>query len=1048
MNFTGGLQMKPKSRSLQVLGTARSKAKMFEYSVPEDHHIKITRDPSRLFSLAIGMLGDLAAHISSKDIDLRDRAENQKELIFSAQFFDAYLESHRDKIGDPYLLLLGSAAYYLCDLPGSSKVMINRLAEIPDLEGLGLEYLLFWLLRGDFSSCLQKDDEYYGELIYQISYHQAMFCKSGSGKEELFAYTHNLRREVYQNGTPRQLLFADIAVAIIKKRYDNSTWICLPEYTNIASIVWAKVIQQKRFIKELWPAQHLLGKCGIYKGKSAVIQMPTSAGKTKATEIIIRSAFLSDRTKLAVIVAPFRALCHEIRDDLVSAFSDDEEVDINELSDVLQADFGENSFHKPQILITTPEKLVYVIRHSPAIAERIGLLIYDEGHQFDSGTRGVTYELLLSSLKRIIPEDAQTLLISAVISNAEDIDDWLNEGNGVVVSGTNLTPTNRSVAFISWVGSSRYLQFVNYNNPEEEEFYVPKIIESYSLALRGKERNPRLFPERDDSKSISLYLGLKVVHNGGVAIFCGTKISASAYCEHVVDVFSRGLPMNTPASISNKEEIHKLVYLYECNLGSDVYSTRSAALGVLTHHANVPHGIRIAVEHSLKEGLAKFVICTSTLAQGVNLPIRYLIVSSVYQGGEKIKVRDFHNLIGRAGRSGKYTEGSILFADPKIYDGKEDYYRSWRWSQIKELLNPLNSEPCASALLTIFKPLKNTDGSLEIQLDPLELAEKYVNNINDLLSYPDLVLEVNPNGNFSKEDLLVQINWKISIISAIESFLMSQWGEHDEGLSEGDVEALANSTLAYHLADDENKQALVDLFLLLTQNVGLKMQNPQGRKVFGRTLYGVYDSLIVQQWVSENVDAISACDEQDELLCVLWPLIAKFIKNSTFKKCHPEEGLLEMAIAWIEGEPYSDLLVVLADSGATIGVGLRPRNPTIDHVVDICGGGFAFDGTLLIGAVCEFMQLLKPDDNATISELLELQKRFKYGLSSVAAITLYEMGFSDRVIAMELSEYIKPRTRTRALKLLKNNFDQIKEIIEKYPSYYLERLLSLVSNSR
>jgi cytochrome c biogenesis factor len=60
---------------------------------------------------------------------------------------------------------------------------------------------------------------------------------------------------------------------------------------------------------------HLLGKEGIFSGQSAVIQMPTSAGKTKSTEIIIRSAFMSQRTKIAVVVAPFKALCHEIERD-------------------------------------------------------------------------------------------------------------------------------------------------------------------------------------------------------------------------------------------------------------------------------------------------------------------------------------------------------------------------------------------------------------------------------------------------------------------------------------------------------------------------------------------------------------------------------------------------------------------------------------------------------------------------------------------------------------------------------------------------------------
>ena len=59
----------------------------------------------------------------------------------------------------------------------------------------------------------------------------------------------------------------------------------------------------------------------------------------------------------------------------------------------------------------------------------------------------------------------------------------------------------------------------------------------------------------------------------------------------------------------------------------------------------MPHGIRLAIEHAMRENLIRFVVCTSTLAQGVNLPIRYLIVTSIYQAGEPIKVRDFHNLL-------------------------------------------------------------------------------------------------------------------------------------------------------------------------------------------------------------------------------------------------------------------------------------------------------------------------------------------------------------------------------------------------------------------
>src|ERR1035441_6103808 len=62
-----------------------------------------------------------------------------------------------------------------------------------------------------------------------------------------------------------------------------------------------------------------------------------------------------------------------------------------------------------QVIVVTPEKLLYVLRHSPELADAIGLVVYDEGHQFDTGQRGITYELLLTSLKRIIPRDKQVV---------------------------------------------------------------------------------------------------------------------------------------------------------------------------------------------------------------------------------------------------------------------------------------------------------------------------------------------------------------------------------------------------------------------------------------------------------------------------------------------------------------------------------------------------------------------------------------------------------------------------------------------------------------
>ena len=1041
--------MRPEQRSKTLLGITRSKAKMYEYGVPEQYHIRIPRDPSRLFTLVIGMLGDLVVQINSGQSDTAQFGELQENLRFSAYFFDAYCESKLNQSLDPYLLLLGSASYYLCDLPGSSGVLAGRLgSECPNLDCLGLEKLMMWLLQGNFLSHPEGPDGQFGKHIKEISYWLAHFYQDGIGEENLFASAEELRKTAYASGSPRQLLFADVICALARKRHGNSTWYSLPLYSGLPTSEWFQTLQKESFIRELWPAQHLLGKHGVFRGTSAVVQMPTSAGKTRSTEIIIRSAFLSGRTSLAIIVAPFRALCHEIRNSLVKAFHN-ESVNVDELSDVLQTDFEINELlARQQILVVTPEKLVYVLRHAPEMGGKIGLLIYDEGHQFDNGTRGVTYELLLTSLKGMVPDTVQTVLISAVISNADSINDWLNGGDSQVVLGTNLGPTYRNVAFASWIDQLGRLEFVTQDDPDKREFFVPRIIESYQLQIKKGERKKRVFPEKGDGQSVALYLGLKLTPNGSVALFCGTRRTATGLCEKVIDAYNRGLPIAKPIDFSVQDEVHRLCFLYECNLGRDATATQSARLGIFTHHGNTPHGIRLAVEHAMKERLARFVICTSTLAQGVNLPIRYLIVTNIYQGTERIKVRDFHNLIGRAGRSGMHTEGSILFANSEVYDGRNVSDKKWRWTQVKNLLEQGNSEPCTSALLSIFDPLHSDDHRYTIPMEPLDFAQTYVENPSQIDDFPAETAAQHADKGFTKVGLEEQIAQKINIIAAIESYLMAHWDDSGVGMQEDNVAELARGTLAYHLAEEEKRDHLIELFKLLAKNIGKRVSEANRRKVFGKTLYGVRDSIAVENWVNQNIEQIEACGTQEDLFALLWPVLAQNIRNSTFRRCNPSEVLKDLALGWIEGRPFHELFTILTEANVRFGAGEKAHHPQIEHVVDICENALAYDGMLAVGAVTEVFGLLRPNAETVLDNLWKLQKRLKYGLPSSLPITIYELGFADRVVSMELSSTVELSTARRksVIREISKNKKEIKKMLKKYPTYFsnvLDNILPL-----
>ena len=84
--------MKPKRNAKRLLGITRSQAKMFEYSIPAQSHIDISAyDPSKLYTLTLGLIGDLSYYVIEDDND--KILSSKKHLAFSAHFFDALLQS-------------------------------------------------------------------------------------------------------------------------------------------------------------------------------------------------------------------------------------------------------------------------------------------------------------------------------------------------------------------------------------------------------------------------------------------------------------------------------------------------------------------------------------------------------------------------------------------------------------------------------------------------------------------------------------------------------------------------------------------------------------------------------------------------------------------------------------------------------------------------------------------------------------------------------------------------------------------------------------------
>lgn len=1030
--------MRPDAGSRRILATIRATAKMHEFRAAPEDFIPFPRDPETLLALAVGILGDAAAAISDRFIDGGGDGEvrpstweeadgSVPEMVrFSATFFDAYLEARLDAALTSEFSLLCAASYYLSDSVGSAMVVAQR-SEPPPIElGHGLARVAFAILRNEYGAIegVFPHADFAGRLLQALQRH---FSMEGDA-EEVRELCAQLRAAAYNNGSARELFYADIVTALASRKLANSARAILPPSSNLPLDVWAPALRKPRFPRELWPAQRRICAAEILQGRSAIVQMPTSAGKTRATELIVRSLFLSGRSNLAVIVAPFRSLCHDIRSDLVTAFSG-EDITLDEVSDSFLMDVElVEVLARKSVLIVTPEKMLYMLRRAPELAERVGLVIYDEGHQFEGFARGPTYELLLSSLRMTLAPEAQVVLISAVIGNASQIAEWLIRDPDAVVGGDGLLPTTKSIAFTSWRANRGMLQYVAPTDPDQQEFFVPRIIAAQQLQLRGKERKEQWFPDRkgNESTEVGLYLGLHLVENGSVALFCGTKDSVVSLARRAAYIFDRGVNFPKPLAVSNADQIAKLTRLTELNLGADDVATQASALGILCHQSNTPHGLRLSVEHAMKEGHARFVICTSTLAQGVNFPIRYLIVTATQQGKERIKVRDFHNLMGRAGRAGMHTEGSVIFAAPGIYDGRNGA-GNWRWRAAKELLDPARTEPSLSSILDLFSNYRQehpVEFGLKFQVGWLDLAFATRADIEAIVT--DVV------GRFPKVEAAQFrefVAGRARAVHNIAAYLAAYVDFESDQASER-IDELTRNTLAYHLADDEVRAKLLEVFRITGRAVETS-GDADFRALIRKSPLPPADVLSLKTWTGENLAALQQAVQDGTLLDAVFAEARKYLSSKSITSLSQQDAVPALLKSWIAGQSFERLAIPLQEADARFG---RDR-VTASHIVALCEGGFGFDLAMVIASMVD---LIEPIDADLSSGIAALQRQVKHGLEDAASIAFYEAGFGDRVVAQRLGatfDAVTDRAGVRAA--CRDHFDIIIEALEEFPAYFV-----------
>lgn len=1024
--------MKPDQESLTRLAITSAKAKMFEFSVPDDIHIKVREPLDELLLLTVGQLGDLAAAINREEPE-SVIADLVADLRFGAQYFEDLELSRENPSLSNDLLLFSAAANYLCGMPGNTKVLSAAMSDVPEIGTPGLARHLKWLLdsdlRTDLLAITLAEDNELGLPTQELQ----AFARSGTLDEEFETKQSAFRVAAYRVGSPEDLLLTDVICAVARLKVRDSVWNALPTYSGLPASAWTSAIRKPGFMTEFWPAQRQIGLAGILRGTSGILELPTGSGKTRTAELVIRSAFLSGRTSLAIIVAPYRALCHEIRGELAESF-EGENVRVDEVSDALALDFemavivGER-----QVAVMTPEKLAYLLRQVPDLQDSIGLLIVDEAHQFDSGSRGVTFELLLTRLRQVLSPESQKVLISAVIGNAKQVGDWFLGDSYVRVTSSRLRSARTSTAFVSWTTTAGRIEYVAADDLDRSQFYVPRVLERHALNLLGRETKARKFPESqgDDlyRTDIATYLGIAVSRNGPVAIYAPSKASVALICRRFVEISTRGYNVSSLAETSDSGEVAKISSLLQRNVG-DTDEAASARLGVFGHHAQIPHGVRTAVESSLRDGAIRFVVCTSTLAQGVNLPLKYLIISSFQQGADRLLTRDFQNLIGRVSRPGMQTEGTVFVTDPSVYDDRRLRGGGYAWGNARRYFAATDLEPSSSSLLQIVNPLRIEE--LDVTIDAMAILSSHVSGTG-------LVADLEMSADPQYVELRHAVRERIALIASVESFILaSEVPSPGEGLSEWSAR-LARSTFGYQIADEVEKTRLEYVFTTLATRISELVPDEETRAIFGQSLYGAFDSKALLDWLEPQAATLVGLANAEEAFAAFWPLLSSRIRAKVFARCTISAAMSDVGMAWIEGSPYSRMLEILSVAGAKVWAPKKPGSYTPGRMVELGEGAFGFEASLLLGAVSSLFPLIGIDRQSAASRAVNsLQKRIKYGLATDVAVRFYELGFNDRVIAGALAHvYAEFSSQSDGfLSDLRTHGDEFDLVLRPFPAYF------------
>ncbi|HEX2894407.1 MAG TPA: DEAD/DEAH box helicase [Marmoricola sp.] len=416
-------------------------------------------------------------------------------------------------------------------------------------------------------------------------------------------------------------------------------------------------------------------------GRSVLVAAPTGSGKTLVGEFAVHLALTSGRK--CFYTTPIKALSNQKFNDLVARYGPDQ---VGLLT-------GDNTINgEAPVVVMTTEVLRNMLYAGSRTLSGLGYVVMDEVHYLADRSRGPVWEEVIIHL----PESVALVSLSATVSNAEEFGEWLGTVRGdtaTIVEERRPVPLYQHVL----VGRKMYDLFADDPTASEEARVNPQLLrvarDDFASSRMRDRRSPRDRNARSTSKHRQVGNGRRVWIPSRRDVV--DRLDAAGLLPAIVFIFSRvgcdaavqqclnaNLRLTTPAE---RDEIHAFVEERCANIPQEDLQALGyhefldgLTRGIAAHHAGMLPTFKECVEDLFVRGLCRVVFATETLALGINMPARSVVIEKLTKfNGEthaEITPGEYTQLTGRAGRRGIDVEGHgvVLWQpglDPKSVAG-------------------------------------------------------------------------------------------------------------------------------------------------------------------------------------------------------------------------------------------------------------------------------------------------------------------------------------------------------------------------------------------